>query len=63
MESKPSPKLNMNDAVQIWLKHWAGQYQHDIAAHYGVNQGRISEIINEQKFLGSKAIARRLKYS
>jgi len=50
--------LTPDDAVQIWLMHWAGTYQHDIAAQFGVNQGRISEILNGYRHYGSEARAR-----
>lgn len=53
-------RLSANDAVQVWLMHWSGMFQHDIAAHFAVNQGRISEILNGQKHQGSEAAARRL---
>jgi predicted XRE-type DNA-binding protein len=38
---------------------WAGNYQHDIAAHFGENQGRISEILNGKLHPGSEDAARR----
>src|SRR5262249_47342281 len=30
-------RLTFNDAVDIWLRHWAGEYQHTIAARYDVS--------------------------
>lgn len=53
-------KLTFNDAVRIWLLLWQGWKQHDIAALYGVNQGRISEIHTGKRFPGSEAVARQL---
>jgi hypothetical protein len=38
---------------------WAGDYQHDIAAHFGENQGRIREILNGKLHPGSEDAARR----
>lgn len=49
--------LTETDAVDIWLRHWAGEFQHHIAASYGVNQGRISEIITGKRFPASERIA------
>lgn len=53
-----SPRLTFDDAIQVWLMHWSGMYQHDIAAHFGENQGRISEILNGYKHPGSEQAAR-----
>lgn len=53
-------RLSKDDAVQVWLMHWSGMYQHDIAAHFAVNQGRISEVLNGHRHSGSEVIARRI---
>lgn len=53
----PTRRLSFEDAVQIWLRYWAGEYQHRIAAAFNVNQGRISEIVNGRRFVGSREIA------
>ena len=37
-------------AEQIRSLHKTGMLQHDIAAYFGVNQGRISEVVNGQRF-------------
>ena len=52
------PQLTYTDAIAVWLMRWAGNYQHDIAAHFGVNQGRISEVLNGQRWPGSEDAAR-----
>jgi hypothetical protein len=49
-------RLTFNDAVDIWLRHWAGEYQHTIAASYDVSQGRVN-VLNERRHIGSKAVA------
>jgi hypothetical protein len=49
--------LTFDDAVDVWLRHWAGEFQHKIAAYYGVNQGRINEVLKEKIHIGSKQIA------
>lgn len=59
MGKKP-PKLTFDDAIQVWLMRWSGMYQHDIAAHFGENQGRISEILNGHRHFGSEDAARRV---
>ena len=52
------PKLTFEDAAQVWLMRWSGMYQHDIAAHFGVNQGRISEVLSGHLHPGSESSAR-----
>jgi hypothetical protein len=50
-------KLTPEDAVDIWLRTWCGEYQYQIAASYVVNQGRINDVLKERLHLGSKQIA------
>jgi predicted XRE-type DNA-binding protein len=50
-------KLSFDDAVDIWLRHWAGQFQHNIAAVFGVNQGRVNDVLKEHLHIGSKQVA------
>lgn len=49
--------LTFEDAVNIWLQHWAGRYQHHIAADYRCNAGRINEVLKEKRHLGSRLAA------
>jgi DNA-binding transcriptional regulator LsrR (DeoR family) len=53
--------LSFEEAVEVWLRYWAGQYQHDIAAHFGVNSGRVSEVLKEKKHVGSREAAEKLR--
>ena len=48
--TKPSRRLNLHDAIAIWKLTKDGWMQHHIAAHLGVNQGRISEVLNGKLF-------------
>lgn len=50
-------RLTFEDAVEIWKRFWAGEYQHRIAAAFNVNSARISEVIKGRKFPGSRDIA------
>lgn len=56
----PSYQLTFNDAVDVWLRHWAGEYQHHIAASYGVNGGRVNEVIKGSRHPGSEERAREI---
>jgi hypothetical protein len=50
-------QLTFEDAVNIWLRHWAGEYQHRIAATYDVNPGRVNEVLKGAKHSGSREAA------
>ena len=50
-------RLTFDDAVDIWLRYWAGEYQHVIASYYGVNPGRVNEVLKGRKHLGSERVA------
>lgn len=46
-----SPPLNAQLAARIkWLDKITDLAQHQIAAQLGVNQGRISEVLNGKRF-------------
>lgn len=49
----PSYRLTFHDAVEIWTRYRAGQFQNRIAAHFDVNPGRVNEVIKGHKFPGS----------
>jgi hypothetical protein len=42
--------LTSQDVADIKQRLLSGEYQHDIAAKYGLNQGRISEIKTGKRF-------------
>lgn len=54
---RPSRKLTFDDAVEVWLRHWRGEFQNRIAAHFDVNSGRVNEVLQETKHQGSRAVA------
>lgn len=54
---QPSYTLTFDDAVQIWLRHWAGEFQNRIAASFDVNPGRVSDVLKERKHVGSREAA------
>lgn len=58
---QPSAKLTFNDAVQVWLRYWNGEFQNRIAAVFDVNPGRVNEILKGKRFPGSEAAARTAK--
>ncbi len=50
-------RLAYEDAINIWLRYWHGEFQHNIAASYGVNPGRVNDVLKERAHYGSKAAA------
>lgn len=58
MRAEPaSPALSLEDAVEIHRRHRLGEAQHVIAAGFGVDRGRISEVVGGKRFPEAKAIA------
>lgn len=54
---KPPYQLTADDAVDVWLRHWSGEYQHNIAASYGVNPGRVNDVLKGRKHPASQQVA------
>lgn len=54
---RPSYTLTFNDAIHIWLRHWAGEFQNRIAASFDVNPGRVNDVLKERKHVGSREAA------
>jgi hypothetical protein len=54
---RPSHRLTFDNAVRIWRMHWSGEINSRIAAHFDVNQGRISEVLTGKRHAGSERAA------
>lgn len=54
---KPSYTLTFEDAVEIWLRSWSGEFQNRIAASFDVNPARVNEVLKERKHIGSRGVA------
>lgn len=54
---RPSPRLTFEDAVEIHRLLRQGEFQHRIAARFGVNAGRIAEVKKGEKFPESLDVA------
>jgi hypothetical protein len=60
--AKPvSRHLTLADAVEIWLRRAQGEAQHVLAAAYGVNPGRIAEVLSGKRFPEAQVIAEQQK--
>lgn len=53
-----SRRLTLADAVEIWHRRSNGEAQHVLAAAYGVNPGRIAEVLSGKRFPEAEDIAR-----
>ena len=47
---RKSPPVTRDMAVMFHRLRDAGMAQHQIAAHYGVNQGRVCEVLKGDRF-------------
>ncbi len=50
-------KFTDEEAVDVWLRSWSGQYQHQIAAAYEINVRAVNHVLNEKTHPGSKQAA------
>ena len=49
------------EAADVWLRSWSGQDGDDIAHDYRINPGRVSEVLNGKRNVGSRQVALRIK--
>lgn len=49
--------LTFDNAVDIWIRHWNGEFQHRIAAVFDVNPGRVNEVLKGSRHVGSREAA------
>lgn len=47
-----SPRLILDDAIEIHRRRWLGEAQHNIAAAFRVNPARVSEVLTGKNFVG-----------
>lgn len=56
---KPSYRLTLDDAVEIWIRYWDGEFQNRIASDFDTNPARVSEVIKGKRHAGSREVAMR----
>ena len=49
---RSQPVAGFGEAVNVWLGHWSGQLQHEMAADYRINAGGVSDVLKERTHLG-----------
>ena len=53
-------KFTTDEAIDVWLRSWSGQYQHEIAAAYVINVRAVNHVLKERTHVGSKEAAERI---
>lgn len=48
------PNLTFDEAVEVWRLRKLGLAQHRIAAQFGVNPGRVNDVLKEREHIGSR---------
>ncbi len=54
---QPSCRLTLADAITVWQRHWAGEFQHRIAATFDVNPGRVNDVLKGRLHPESRDLA------
>jgi hypothetical protein len=49
----------LKEAVDVWLRRWTGQFQHEIVAAYVINVRAVNHVLKEVTHIGSKEEAAR----
>jgi hypothetical protein len=50
-------QFTFEQAVDVWMRHFSGQYQHQIAAAYVINVRAVNHVLKEKTHVGSKQVA------
>lgn len=50
-------KFTFEEAVDVWMRHLSGQYQHQIEAAYVINVRAVNHVLKEKTHIGSKQVA------
>ncbi|MFB6447601.1 hypothetical protein [Bradyrhizobium tunisiense] len=47
-------KFTFEEAVDVWLRRWCGQFQHEIAAAYVINPRAVNQVLKGITHVGSE---------
>lgn len=50
-------KFTFEQAIDVWVRHFKGQYQHEIAAAYVINVRAVNHVLKEKSHIGSRQVA------
>jgi hypothetical protein len=50
-------QFTFEQAVDVWMRHFSGQYQHQIVAAYVINPRAVNHVLKEKTHVGSKQVA------
>ena len=54
------PRKAFQDDVEVWIRHWSGEFQNRIAAHFDVNPASVNEVLKGKRHPGSERAADRM---
>jgi hypothetical protein len=59
MESLPLSitQFTFEQAVDVWVRRFNGQFQHEIAAAYVINVRAVNHVLKEKTHIGSRQVA------
>ncbi|HZS81304.1 MAG TPA: hypothetical protein VFA50_00415 [Stellaceae bacterium] len=57
---RPSHRLTFDEAVQVHLALWRGEYKNRIAARFDINVWRVYDVRDGKLHLGSEDVAREI---
>jgi hypothetical protein len=50
-------QFSFEQAVDVWMRRFSGQFQHEIAAAYVINVRAVNHVLKERTHIGSKQVA------
>lgn len=50
-------QFSFEQAVDVWMRRFNGQFQHEIAAAYVINVRAVNHVLKEKTHIGSRQVA------
>jgi hypothetical protein len=50
-------QFTFEQAVDVWIRRFKGQFQHEIAAVYVINVRAVNHVLKEKTHIGSRQVA------
>jgi hypothetical protein len=50
-------QFSFEQAVDVWVRRFNGQFQHEIAAAYVINVRAVNHVLKEKAHIGSRQVA------
>ena len=49
--------FTFEQAIDVWMRRFNGQFQHEIAAAYVINVRAVNHVLKEKTHIGSRQVA------